>query len=273
MVKKLKTSAKPPSLAPDSIPQTKPEPKLTSKHSEPAVILETKTKKREKITGLVLDEGPEQNQTKSKNAVVSKDFPEVGIGKKRKNDDAASVATGIKKNPHHTSAKSKKSDKELDTAIKPPSIIHFEANDVGGGEGDDNEWHGFDRREKPSLDGGKHAMKSKALIGSGSLVVPTVVKKSNSKEKNQEPDSDVEEDSGNNDDDEEDVHLHGFSSDDQDSSDEDDMIDAALPFDVKKLPTIAKDDKVFKQKLDKASRLLVCLLIVAIMLLLKITID
>jgi len=45
--------------------------------------------------------------------------------------------------------------------------------------------------------------------------------------------------------------LHGLSSDDQDSSDE----EANLPgIDISKLPTIAKDDKVVKQKLEKAKR-------------------
>ena len=46
--------------------------------------------------------------------------------------------------------------------------------------------------------------------------------------------------------------LHGLSSDDdQDSSDE----EVELPgIDVSKLPTIAKDDKVVKQKLEKAKR-------------------
>ena len=45
--------------------------------------------------------------------------------------------------------------------------------------------------------------------------------------------------------------LHGLSSDDQDSSDE----EIELPgIDISKLPTIAKDDKTVKQKLEKAKR-------------------
>ena len=45
--------------------------------------------------------------------------------------------------------------------------------------------------------------------------------------------------------------LHGLSSDDQDSSDEEvELPDISVP----KLPTIAKDDKVVKQKLEKAKR-------------------
>ena len=45
--------------------------------------------------------------------------------------------------------------------------------------------------------------------------------------------------------------LHGLSSDDQDSSDE----EVELPgIDISKLPTIAKDDKIVKQKLEKAKR-------------------
>jgi len=50
--------------------------------------------------------------------------------------------------------------------------------------------------------------------------------------------------------------LHGLSSDDdQDSSDE----EVDLPgIDISKLPTIAKDDKIVKQKLEKAKRQPVC---------------
>ena len=50
--------------------------------------------------------------------------------------------------------------------------------------------------------------------------------------------------------------LHGLSSDDgQDSSDEEVEFPA---IDVSKLPTIAKDDKIVKQKLEKAKRQPVC---------------
>jgi len=45
--------------------------------------------------------------------------------------------------------------------------------------------------------------------------------------------------------------LHGLSSDDQDSSDE----EVELPgIHISKLPTIARDDKIVKQKLEKAKR-------------------
>ncbi|KAK2463456.1 hypothetical protein APHAL10511_004542 [Amanita phalloides] len=49
--------------------------------------------------------------------------------------------------------------------------------------------------------------------------------------------------------------LHGFTTDDEDSSDEDDGVDADPdPVDVGKLPTVAKDDAVVKAKLEKAKR-------------------
>ncbi|KAF8626418.1 hypothetical protein AX17_006584 [Amanita inopinata Kibby_2008] len=48
-------------------------------------------------------------------------------------------------------------------------------------------------------------------------------------------------------------YLQGFSTDDNDSSDEDDEVDRN-PLDVEKLPTIAKDDAVVKAKLEKAKR-------------------
>jgi nucleolar protein 15 len=54
-------------------------------------------------------------------------------------------------------------------------------------------------------------------------------------------------------DDDADVHLHGFSTDD-DSSD-DDVADIDPPaIDVEKLPTIAKDDATVREKLEKAKR-------------------
>ena len=50
-------------------------------------------------------------------------------------------------------------------------------------------------------------------------------------------------------------HLHGFSTDDEDSSDEEnEMDDRPSAFDVSKLPTIAKDDATVKHKLAKAKR-------------------
>ena len=65
-------------------------------------------------------------------------------------------------------------------------------------------------------------------------------------------DEDQDEDNGD--------HLHGFSTDNDNSSDEEDaMDDGPSVFDVSKLPTIAKDDATVKHKLDKAKRLPVCL--------------
>jgi len=68
-----------------------------------------------------------------------------------------------------------------------------------------------------------------------------------------EEDEDGEEDDG---DSSEDELLHGLSSDDQDSSDEEVEVPA---INISKLPTIAKDDKVVKQKLEKAKRQPVCI--------------
>lgn len=49
------------------------------------------------------------------------------------------------------------------------------------------------------------------------------------------------------------VLLHGFSSESEDSSDEEDGVDDA-PVDVGKLPTVAKDDATVKLKLERAKR-------------------
>ncbi|KDQ57076.1 hypothetical protein JAAARDRAFT_130954 [Jaapia argillacea MUCL 33604] len=54
--------------------------------------------------------------------------------------------------------------------------------------------------------------------------------------------------------DEESVHLHGFSDDDEDSSDEEGLGLDHLAIDVGKLPTIAKDDATIQRRLEKAKR-------------------
>jgi nucleolar protein 15 len=61
--------------------------------------------------------------------------------------------------------------------------------------------------------------------------------------------------SDENSDDDASVHLHGFSTDEDDSSDEDDwMGHDPSAIDTGKLPTVAKDDAVVKQRLEKAKR-------------------
>ena len=79
------------------------------------------------------------------------------------------------------------------------------------------------------------------------------VDEENSEGEEQEDENEDDEDEGENgDDSSEEELLHGLSSDDdQDSSDE----EVELPtIDISKLPTIAKDDKIVKQKLEKAKR-------------------
>ena len=67
--------------------------------------------------------------------------------------------------------------------------------------------------------------------------------------------SGYENEDANGSEDEESVHLFDFSTDEDDSSDEDAMDDDEEPgIDIKKLPTVAKDDAVVKKKLDKAKR-------------------
>lgn len=53
--------------------------------------------------------------------------------------------------------------------------------------------------------------------------------------------------------DEENVHLYGFSTD-EDSSDDDVDVDEGPDFDVGTLPTVARDDATVKRKLEKARR-------------------
>lgn len=49
-----------------------------------------------------------------------------------------------------------------------------------------------------------------------------------------------------------DEHLYGFSTDEDDSSDDDAVADEEV--DIGRLPTVAKDDATVKRKLEKAKR-------------------
>ena len=100
-------------------------------------------------------------------------------------------------------------------------------------------------------------------------MTPTKIWTKNLKEKtkkqNVEPDSESSSAEVEDQDKDESSHLHGFSTDDEDSSDEEDaMDDGPSAFDVSKLPTIAKDDATVKHKLDKAKRQPVRLLLLLI---------
>lgn len=100
-------------------------------------------------------------------------------------------------------------------------------------------------------------------------MTPTKIWTKNLKEKtkkqNVEPDSESSSAEAEDQDKDESSHLHGFSTDDEDSSDEEDaMDDGPSAFDVSKLPTIAKDDATVKHKLDKAKRQPVRLLLLLI---------
>ena len=100
-------------------------------------------------------------------------------------------------------------------------------------------------------------------------MAPTKIWTKNLKEKtkkqNVEPDSESSSAEVEDQDKDESSHLHGFSTDDEDSSDEEDaMDDGPSAFDVSKLPTIAKDDATVKHKLDKAKRQPVRLLLLLI---------
>ena len=89
--------------------------------------------------------------------------------------------------------------------------------------------------------------------------------KEKTKKQNVEPDSESSSAEAEDQDKDESSHLHGFSTDDEDSSDEEDaMDDGPSAFDVSKLPTIAKDDATVKHKLDKAKRQPVRLLLLLI---------
>jgi hypothetical protein len=98
-------------------------------------------------------------------------------------------------------------------------------------------------------------------------LAPTKIRTQKEKIKKQNVEPDTESSSAEDEDQDKDEggHLHGFSTDDDDSSDEEDaMDDGPSAFDVSKLPTIAKDDAAVKHKLDKAKRQPVRLLLLLI---------
>jgi nucleolar protein 15 len=68
--------------------------------------------------------------------------------------------------------------------------------------------------------------------------------------KEDEPEVPQEEDGA----DEENVHLYGFSTDEDDSSDDDLDVDDEAVLDVGSLPTVARDDAAVKRKLERAKR-------------------
>ena len=103
------------------------------------------------------------------------------------------------------------------------------------------------RKKSENLDENNAVIALKAGKKTKKLKTPTPEPEPSAEEEEQDV---VAEDSGEND-----VHLHGFSTDDNDSSDEEDIAeDEPSAFDVAKLPTIAKDDATVKRKLEKAKK-------------------
>lgn len=66
--------------------------------------------------------------------------------------------------------------------------------------------------------------------------------------------SDQNEDNTGSSGDGEDVHLHGFSTDEDSSDEESDSGGEPMELDIGKLPTISKDDETVNWKLEKAKR-------------------
>ncbi|TCD61655.1 hypothetical protein EIP91_008124 [Steccherinum ochraceum] len=89
-----------------------------------------------------------------------------------------------------------------------------------------------------------------------SVSPPKKAKKSKvAKPASPEPDEEEAFEDGEKDQDEDSMHMFGFSTDEDDSSDDEAMNEDDAPgIDVKKLPTIAKDDATVKQRLEKAKR-------------------
>lgn len=124
---------------------------------------------------------------------------------------------------------------------------------VEGSDAEDSEAEAQSSQPKKS---GKSADKSQKAAApktrSSKKATPTV-----EEDEDEENESAEEKEEGS---DEEEAHLFGFSTDDADSSD-DEMNADPDPIEVTKLPTIAKDDAIVKQKLEKAKKKPVCVLL------------
>ncbi|KAJ3510342.1 hypothetical protein NLJ89_g4732 [Agrocybe chaxingu] len=116
---------------------------------------------------------------------------------------------------------------------------------------DDNENSSSKEHPKASKKAKKDEAPSKKPKKAAKGTAPTPEPKPSTSEDEEGGDDDGAKES---DEDSDDDQLHGFSTD-EDSSDEDDaMDDEPTGLDVVKLPTVAKDDATVKMKLEKAKR-------------------
>ncbi|KAF8905028.1 hypothetical protein CPB84DRAFT_1772215 [Gymnopilus junonius] len=147
---------------------------------------------------------------------VSKKAPAKAQAKERTQSSSSNSLSKILKRKHDE-PKTQNSSKKSKPSLKPPTSIS--------------------RPRKPESTSAKKPIKAKT----------PEPRPQSDEEEDAEPTSDQE-------DSEEHDHLHGFSTDDDDSSDEDAMDDEPSEFDLGKLPTIAKDDATVKRKLEKAKQ-------------------
>jgi len=166
-------------------------------------------------------------------------------GKKKRREELASES---RRNKESKAKDRAKSANKGDYASSTASVIKAEIPKVGAQKST--------LKAPPSSE---HSSMSRVVV---SAINPSASPSKKSKRATQprhsspapETTSNDETDGKNENEDQDEVHLFGFSTDDEDSSDDDLGVDDIPGIDVGSLPTIARDDATVKSRLDKAKR-------------------
>jgi nucleolar protein 15 len=158
----------------------------------------------------------------------------ISVSKKRKPEPAKA-----KTEDHVTSLKSKKLNKDEETKkrVKHPSPSKAE-----------------ETRHKMVVDGPKNAKRAARPVQKqrGPWKPPSPSPSPSLASDEEPPQSDGGEPAEESSSEAEDVHLYGFSTDEDSSGDDLDAVDEGAYVDVGSLPTISRDDATVKRKLEKA---------------------
>ena len=237
---------------------TQPKPAMSA--GETAGEGEPKKKKRKKTEGNVTSTEDEVRTESAKSTKTQQ--PALPSVEGKEAEETTERKKGKKKGKNDDAKKDAKEDdsKPVETPAPKPLAVRDPSKKTKLGPD----------TSKPAIQVSPMATKSKSISAPRKSTTATSEvaseptkksKKAKAKDPSPQPepssddDSDVEGDVqfGSGEDDE--VHLHGFSTDDDDSSDEETGMDfESAPLDITKLPTVAKDDAIVKRKLDKAKR-------------------
>ncbi|KAF4614262.1 hypothetical protein D9613_007718 [Agrocybe pediades] len=183
--------------------------------------------------------------------------PSVSASKKLKKDTVIEKATADSKKKSKSTVESTAPKANMKEPATPSEVEHIKSKSKPKDASNPEPPAPATTKAKETL---KKATKSVVMPTSISRPKNTQKSKTSAKSKpskssspGPEVDGDAEKDNAQDSDDGE--LLHGFSTDDDDSSEDEDAMDVEpSDFDVAKLPTIAKDDATVKRKLEKAKK-------------------